>query len=326
MIKRLIHQIKDFFGISRKEARAALVLMVFSFVMLWAPFFFKRWVLPFVPVPTVPVDTKKLDSLAALLESDEKVATTKNTDIRPDHTPPTPHATRLFPFDPNHASTEQLEELGIPRFMAKRIDKYRSKGGKFRKKEDLLRMYDFPADLYKRLEPYIQLENTAAKRPTVAHTERNSAVSFKPNTPNYANKTFTKPTLTPFDINTADTTLLIRLKGIGSKLSIRILKFRDGLGGFYSENQYSEIYGLDSLALSELYKYAKTSSPVRKLNINTASAEQLSGHSYLRNKKLATIIVNYRDQHGPYQSPEDLKKVRILDEKTIEKLIPYLEF
>jgi competence protein ComEA len=326
MIKRIIHEIELFFGISRKEARAALVLMVFSFCMLWAPFVFKRWILPFVPVPAAPVDTKKLDSLAALLESEETITNNIDTYAKSDRKTGNPRPTRLFPFDPNHASTDQLEELGMPQFMAKRIDKYRSKGGKFRKKEDLLRIYDFPADLYNKLEPYITLASTPARSVAFQPPEARASTSFKPGPPRAEFKSYVKPTIAPFDINTADTTQLIRLKGIGSKLSLRILKFRDGLGGFYSEKQFAEIFGLDSVALSELNKYARTITPVRKLNINTATPEQLNSHSYLRNRKLATIIVNYREQHGPYQSAEDLKKVRILDEKTIEKLSPYLEF
>jgi len=116
------------------------------------------------------------------------------------------------------------------------------------------------------------------------------------------------------------------LKGIGSKLSLRILKFREGLGGFHSTSQYSEIYGLDSLALSELNKYARVNSPVRKINVNTSTIEELISHSYLRNKKLATVIINYRTQHGNYNSIEDLKKVKVLDAGTIEKLAPYLTF
>ncbi|WP_229254127.1 helix-hairpin-helix domain-containing protein [Dyadobacter sp. NIV53] len=116
------------------------------------------------------------------------------------------------------------------------------------------------------------------------------------------------------------------MKGIGTKLSLRILKFRDAIGGFHSAAQFSEIYGLDSLAMSELYRYAKVLSPVKKINVNKATVEELGSHSYLRNKKLAAVIVNYRTQHGSYASAEDLKKVRIMDDATLEKIRPYLEY
>jgi len=57
-----------------------------------------------------------------------------------------------------------------------------------------------------------------------------------------------------------------------------------------------------------------------------ATTDELGQHSYLRNKKINAVIINYRTQHGPYKSVDDLRKVRILDEKMIEKIRPYLEF
>ncbi len=103
------------------------------------------------------------------------------------------------------------------------------------------------------------------------------------------------------------------------------MKFRDALGGFTSQDQYAEVFGLDSLALEELNKYGQVQTPVKKLTINTATAEELDRHVYL-SKRQAEIIVNYRTQHGPYTSPESLRNIRILDARTIEKLTPYLSF
>lgn len=324
MIRRILDQLEDYFGISKKQARAAFVLMAFSLLLIWTPFVFRRWILPYFPTSSEPVNTQKLDSIAAQLEKGESTEATerennyskkeyKNTPDRP---------VRLFTFDPNTASVDQLQELGIPQFIAKRIDKYRSKGGKFRKKEDLLHIYDFPTEVYKKLESYISLPEHRSKTYASNFPEK----TFTNNSLPKEIKAYSKPVIVPFDINSTDTTELIRLKGIGSKLSLRILKFRDALGGFHSTSQFSEIFGLDSLALSELNQYARIQSPVRKININTATAEELGQHAYLRNKKINAVMINYRTQHGPFQSLEDLKKVRVLDEKTIEKIGPYLMF
>jgi competence protein ComEA len=327
MVQRIISQLQDFFGISRKEARGTLVLMVLLFFLIWTPFVFRRWVLPHFPLPGTDqsANIPKLDSIVAEIEETAPKAFTENNfkETAGDEKRTKPE--RLFSFDPNQASVDELTELGIPAFLAKRIDKYRSKGGKFRKKEDLLNIYDFPADVYKTLEPYIHLPSNSGK---ILTEKKNTSNTEDAKKQPFANDTkpYTKPVITPFDINTADTTQLVRLRGIGTKLSLRIIKFRDGLGGFHSTAQYSEIYGLDSLALAELNKYAKVSSQVKKINVNTATVEELSAHSYLRNKKLATVIVNYRTQHGNYNSPEDLKKVRVLDAATIDKLAPYLTF
>ena len=327
MIQRIISQLQDFFGISRKEARGTLVLMVILFFLIWTPFVFRRWILPHFPLPAADqsANIQKLDSIVAEIEETAPMGYAENNFKESSTSKKPTKPVRLSSFDPNQATVDELTELGIPAFLAKRIDKYRSKGGKFRKKEDLLHIYDFPSDVYNTLEPYITLPATSGKS---FAGKGNTNIAEKATNRPFANerKPYTKPVIASFDINTADTTQLVVLKGIGSKLSLRILKFREGLGGFHSTSQYSEIYGLDSLALSELNKYARVNSPVRKINVNTSTIEELISHSYLRNKKLATVIINYRTQHGNYNSIEDLKKVKVLDAGTIEKLAPYLTF
>ena len=56
-----------------------------------------------------------------------------------------------------------------------------------------------------------------------------------------------------------------------------------------------------------------------KININKATVEELTalkriGPSY------AQRIVDYREQHGPFQQPEDLMKVQGIGTKTFEEL------
>lgn len=317
MFRRIIFTLEDYFGISPKEARGAFVLLIISFTALWIPTIARRWIFPLLSDQEVIITKLPLDSLADNLtnqytekESGNSSRYAKNTQpIRP---------VRVFQFDPNTATFDQLEELGIAPFIARRIVNYRSKGGQFRKKEDLLHIYDFPSELYKQLQSYIVLpEKSGASKPQNQNYPANSSGSHR--TTNFLK-------IATFDINTADTTTLIRLKGIGSKLSVRILKFRDALGGFHSTTQFSEIFGLDSLALSQLNQYAKILSPVKKLAINTATVEELSRHPYLRNRKLTQAIVSYREQHGPYHSEEDLKKTLVLDQAKINSLLPYLEF
>jgi competence protein ComEA len=45
-----------------------------------------------------------------------------------------------------------------------------------------------------------------------------------------------------------------------------------------------------------------------KININTAGVKELMGLSGIGHK-VAERIVEYRDAHGPFKKPEDLKKV-----------------
>jgi competence protein ComEA len=184
------------------------------------------------------------------------------------------------------------------------------------------------------LEPYIVVDGQNGKpyslKPEqgIGNETRNAEEYEKGNSERTYTKPFVaerKPVLQPFDINTVDTTQLVRLKGIGSKLAGRIVKFRDALGGFVSTDQYADIFGLDSLALSELQHFGKIQSPPHKININTASVEELDKHVYV-SRRQAEIIIRYREQHGAFASLEALKPIRVLDAKTIEKLGPYLSF
>lgn len=326
MLRKILFRIQDFFGISPKESRGALVLIVLSFGLILAPTVFKWWVLPLFQDDTVPFTIEQLDSTAALIpergssyNADRNFSENEVPYTRDDEKSAT--SARLFTFDPNTASPAQLQELGVPRFLAQRIQKYREKGGKFRRKEDLKKIYDFPPALYSRLEGYIEFPGNIPKS-----TE--SAADFAEGTPPPPRETkiFTRPVPAAFDINTADTAQLATLRGIGSKLSARIVKFRDALGGFYSADQYSEIYGLDSLALSELRRYGRVQSAPRKIAINTATVQELNQHPYFRNRKLNEVIIRYREQHGAFSSAEAMKEIRILDEATLRKMVPYLTF
>ncbi len=63
----------------------------------------------------------------------------------------------LREFDPNTADSAQLQALGISSFVLGNILKYREKGGVFRQKSDLAKIYGLNQETYKKLKPYILL-------------------------------------------------------------------------------------------------------------------------------------------------------------------------
>ncbi|GAB4016450.1 helix-hairpin-helix domain-containing protein [Spirosoma koreense] len=333
MFNRFQAIIRDYFGISHKEARGFIVLLFLTALCLLVPFLY-RFMSDRAPIDTSAADQRKLDSLVALMQTEEASQPRFAERSDKDKTT-TEHFSepKLFRFDPNTISVADWQQLGLPRWLAERIEKYRSKGGRFRKKEDLLRIYDFPPDLYEQLEPYITLrESPSPDRfprskpyPSTEPYRDGDKPTFPERPTRYVSERPVKPAPQAFDINTADTTQLIALKGIGSTLARRIIKFRDALGGFVSTDQFRDIYGLDSLALDELQTFGKIRSAARRIPVNTATVEELDRHPFL-SRRQAQIIVSYREQHGAYTSAESLKPIRILDPKTIEKLAPYLEF
>jgi competence protein ComEA len=338
-MKRLLQEIADFFAIGFNEARGVLALLSLTGTFLILPLLY-RTLWPDSVHDTTADDQRKLDSLVALMQVDSAADARQYRQAngyaprRPDDAHGSEHYREVkpFPFDPNTVSVAGWQQLGLPRWLAERIDKYRSKGGRFRKKEDLLRIYDFPPESYEQLEPYIQLpaaSNAVAggsNVPDESSPASGNVPASMANVPSRpANVRPEKPPLQPFDINTADTSQLIALKGIGSTLARRIITYRNDLGGFLSSAQYTEIFGLDSISLAQLRTYAQVRSGVRKTPINTASAADLDRFPFL-SRRQAEVIVNYRTQHGAYASPESLRAVRVLDARTIEKLTPYLSF
>jgi competence protein ComEA len=63
--------------------------------------------------------------------------------------------------------------------------------------------------------------------------------------------------------------------------------------------------------------------PSGKVNINTASAEQLTQLPGV-GEKLAARIVEHRQKEGPFKTAQELMNVKGIGEKNFQKLQPYL--
>lgn len=128
-----------------------------------------------------------------------------------------------------------------------------------------------------------------------------------------------------FDINTTDQAQLRQIKGIGPKLSARIVKFRNKLGGFVSPAQYEEVYGLPPAVIKRLraQTYIAAHFQPERLNINTVGVSALAAHPYLTYQQ-AQRIVRHRTQQGPWARVEALRSLLDMEETTWTKLQPYL--
>jgi len=221
---------------------------------------------------------------------------------------------KLFYFDPNTLSSEGWKKLGIREKTIATIQKYLNKGGHFYNNEDLKKIYGIRADEYGRLEPFIKIE-TINKKDLKAYSKNEFTKEASPNKP-------LKYLLV--DINVADTSEFIALPGIGNKLAARIVNFKDKLGGFYSIVQIGETYGLPDSTFQKIKPYLKIdNSPVKKININAATKDEMKSHPYVK-WNLANAIVEYRTQHGNFTSIDDLKKISLITEEIFSKLKPYL--
>jgi len=219
----------------------------------------------------------------------------------------------LFYFDPNIISADGWKKLGLRDKTIATIMNYRSKGGRFKTPEDIKKIWGLPAHDAERLMPYINIASN--DKAAVIKNYSNSFPERKQfsNTKNYA----------PVNINSGDTSAWIALPGIGSKLSQRIVSFREKLGGFYSVEQVGETFGLHDSVFQKIKPWLQVSGDIKKININTATIEELKAHPYIR-YQLGNAIIQYRAQHGNYKHITDLKKIMSIDEAMYNRLSPYI--
>ncbi len=261
-----------------------------------------------------PRESQMLDSLLQVIN--ENTAIESHVPLSDNAETPT---NELFAFNPNLASEDDFIKLGLKPYLAERILKYRSKGGKFKIKADLKKIYGFPEFLYVKLESYIDL-------PEIKTLETKTTYS-KTKIENNGQLPKLKYEYKKQDLNLADSVAFEKVYGIGFKLALRIIKFREKLGGFVAMAQLKEIWGLDSTVIQEIEKkflIAENFQPI-KINANTDDFQLLKSHPYIGYQR-AKLILAFRKQHGTYHSIDQLKQIQTISAEEIEKMKPYLEF
>jgi DNA uptake protein ComE-like DNA-binding protein len=217
----------------------------------------------------------------------------------------------LFEFDPNTVSKEDLKRLGLSKRAVNVMINYRKKGGTFRKREDLSKIYGITEDDFERLFPYIKIPE---KEPNVTFASIETSAIPK----SYENTAPVK-----IEINTASPEEWQQLRGIGPYYSKNICWFRDKLGGFVSIEQIAETNKLPDSTFQNIKPFLLLNQPVKKIDLNAASAKDFAVHPYLKWSQ-ANAIVKYRDQHGNFTNIDQLENIKILDKQTLYRIKPYL--
>lgn len=128
------------------------------------------------------------------------------------------------------------------------------------------------------------------------------------------------------ELNSADSAQLEALPMIGSKLAMRIIKYRDRLGGFYAVEQLKEVYGLRDSCFLVIQNRVFVDSVTRQfLKINYCTLEEMGRHPYFgfRNAKL---ILKYRKEHQRINSEQELHEIQGLRFESGEKWRFYLTY
>lgn len=282
--------LRQYFNFSQKELNGVLVLL-FLLILVWLiPIFINQTPDSF--------DVEKAKNEISEFERNlapDKVYSYREVELKPGRATYTT-------FDPNGLPAERWKQLGLSEKQIAVIKRFEAKGGHFYKKEDVQKMYVISPETYAKLEPYIQIPPTQFEQKSPA----------------------TKASKARIELNTADSLALDQVSGIGPAFASRIVKYRERLGGFYSLEQLKEVYGVDSAHFAQwVPQLALNTAVVRKIDINTATFEELKRHPYLSYKQINALI-QYRKQHGAYASLSDLKNIPLFTDEILRKLAPYL--
>ena len=286
--------IKDYFSFTQGEKRGVIFLLAIIFLLIIA-----------IPITTFfdkneAVDFSAFEAAITQFEKEQDALSNKKWVKQ----------TEFFPFNPNTISNEEWLKLGFKEWQVKAINNYKAKGGHWRTKSDVKKIYGLKEEHYQELLPFILLPEELISSSKISPEQQS----------------FSKKDIPPLiiDINTADTTTFKKLKGIGTVYANRIVKYRKLLGGFISIEQLKEVYGLNE----EIYHSIQPQviikdQSISKIDINTANANILKKHPYI-DWKIANAIEKYRKANDDYENIEELKKIHLINEETFLKIAPYL--
>ena len=237
------------------------------------------------------------------------------------------NALRPFAFNPNEVDSVSLVSIGLPSKIISNWMKYRDKGGKFRDKDAIKKIFGITPKMFDQLESFILIPPVDI---VVANPVHNGSAVKSNNVLNpdtihkqpYSKKE--KQYVIVLELNSTDSLHLLLIPGVGPVFASRIIRYRNLLGGYYAVSQLKEIYGMreeNFVAVSQYFTAEKTA--IKTFNINFSTMQELGRHPYL-GFKTARKVFKLRDKIGKFTSPDDLSSVIATD--SLNKLIPYLKF
>lgn len=223
----------------------------------------------------------------------------------------------LFNFDPNRLDSTGWVRLGLSPRQTAALLKYRNKGGRFRKPDDLARLRVISPEFYERVKPYIIIEKKVYEASPTADILQKKQPEGIQSSGNIIRQ---------LDLNTASAEELAGLPGLTLPVAAAIVRYRDRVQGFDSLEQLLRLRGITPALLSRLKPHLTLSAPQRvKINLNYATEEemtQLPGIGAYR----AGLIRRSRLKDGFFRSFSDFRNRNLLPDSVLRLLENRVEF
>lgn len=231
-----------------------------------------------------------------------------------------PKKVERFAFDPNTADSTQLLKLGLQPWQVRNIYKYRAAGGIYREPKDFAKLYGLTVKQYRELEPYIHISSDYLPASTLVERKQASQSVVRDSSQHHYPVKIRETEQVV--LNTADTTTLKTIPGIGPYFARKIVQYGQRLGGYVSIDQLDEIEGFPQ----EAKHYLVINQPqTQKLNVNRMTLDELKRHPYI-NFFQAKAITDYRRLHGPLHSLNELRLSKDFPPEAIKRLLPYVAY
>ncbi len=214
-----------------------------------------------------------------------------------------------FPFNPNTISEEEWLQIGLTDRQVRNIMNYKAKGGKFYSKNDLGKLYTISEEEFAQLEPFIVLPEVSQPKSTKSSAQNSFSTSSTGSGTSSTTAKSEKKSIPIVDLNTVDSTTLVELPQIGPYTAVRIIEFRDKLGGFVDKEQLRDVKGMDDARFAAIQPYINLGAvEIRKVDVNRADFKTLVHHPYLSYEQVKRIF-NQREKRGMIKNWAQLEEL-----------------
>jgi len=234
----------------------------------------------------------------------------------------------IYPFNPNFITDYKGYTLGMTTAQIDKLHAFRKSGKWINSVSDFKTVTGVPDSLLSKISPYFKFPDWVIKKNKESRQGySNAETKFQNKYPDkYPSKK--EPAAKPvLDINTAVEEDLISVYGIGPAFAKKILRRRSDLGAFVSMEQMNDFSDFSPEAQAGLKKSFKIfgNPAVNKINVNTASLQQLARFPYF-NRDVAKAIITERSMKGKIANFADLIKISDIFTLKSKIIALYLEY